>query len=111
MPSIRATQSVAAGADYSPLIGNQFEYLPFNARVSFAIIADQDDVTATVYSGSDVLQQVGPVSNKGASGVIVNPDDFLLEDISMAGDRLNIAVHNGAAAAAAVQVAVIITPL
>lgn len=111
MPTIRAQQSVAAGGDYSPLVGNQYEYLPFNARVSFAMIADQDSVTATVYSGSDVLQQVGPVSNKGASGVIVNPDDFLLEDIAMAGDRLNVAIHNGSASAADVQVAVIITPL
>jgi hypothetical protein len=111
MPTIRAAQSVAAGADYSPLVGNQYEYLPFAARVSFAMISSADDVTATVYSGTDVLQQVGPVSNKGAAGVIVNPDDFLLEDVAMAGDRLNIAIHNGGAAAADVQVAVIITPL
>lgn len=111
MPTIRASESVAAGATYLPLSGNQYEYLPFNARVQFAIISDVASVSATVYSGTDVLQQSGPVTNKGASGVIINPDDFLLEDVAMAGDRLNVTVANGNAGAANVQVAVIITPI
>lgn len=111
MPTIRTSQSVSAGADYFPLIGNQYEYLPFPAAVSFAVISSAADVTATIYSGSDVLQQSGPVTNKGASGTIVNPDDFLLQDVAMRGERLNIAVHNGGSGAATVQVAVMIQPI
>jgi hypothetical protein len=37
VPSIRASASLAAGATANPLQGNQYEYLPFPARVQFAI--------------------------------------------------------------------------
>jgi len=89
MPTIRVRNTAAAGAiTVFPLQGNQYEYLPFNARVEFAIVG-HDGVTggvvqsarATVFSGSDILQQQGPITDKSAvtaqSQDAVYPDDFL----------------------------------
>lgn len=111
MPTIRNAQSLAAGGTFTPFAGNQYEYLPFNARVQIAIIAAATGLLATVFSGSDVLMQNSPVSNKGAAGVVTNPDDFLLEDIAMAGDRLNVTITNPTAGAVLTEAVAIITPL
>jgi len=102
MPTIRVRNIAAAGATtVFPLQGNQYEYLPFNARVEFAIVG-HDGVTAgvieaaraTVFSGSDILQQQGPITDKSAvtaqSQNAVYPDDFLLDDVAAAGERLSV---------------------
>jgi len=102
MPTIRVQNIAAAGATtVFPLQGNQYEYLPFNARVEFAIVG-HDGVTAdvvaatraTVFSGSDILQQQGPITDKSAvtaqSQNAVYPDDFLLDDVAAAGERLSV---------------------
>ena len=106
MPTIRVrnggtSQPLIAGSTLFPLQGNQYEYLPFNARVEFAIVGhegtDTDTVSkvrATVFSGSDILQQQGPITDKSAvtaqSQDAVYPDDFLLDDVAAAGERLSV---------------------
>jgi len=49
---------------------------------------------ATVFSGSDILQQQGPITDKSAvtaqSQDAVYPDDFLLDDVAAAGERLSV---------------------
>jgi len=123
MPTIRVRTDVAAAGTFFPLQGNQYEYLPFNARVEFALVgqattaADIDGITATIYSGSDILQQRGPVSNKsnvtGQTNGAVYPDDFLLDDVAAAGERLSVELNVPAAGAAGdtVDTVVKITPL
>jgi len=105
MPTIRVRNLSSAGATtIFPLQGNQYEYLPFNARVEFALVGKDgttpgivDGVTATVYSGSDILQQRGPISDKTAvtaqSTSAVYPDDFLLDDVAAAGERLSVELN------------------
>jgi len=105
MPTIRVRSTAAAGATtVFPLQGNQYEYLPFNARVEFALVGADgatagiiNDVTATVYSGSDILQQRGPISDKsavtGQTTGAVYPDDFLLDDVAAAGERLSVELN------------------
>jgi len=105
MPTIRTRTTVAAGEGprtIFPLQGNQYEYLPFNARVEFAIVGQNvgvtpesiDLVTATVFSGSDILQQQSGITNKSdvtaQSKNAVYPDDFLLDDVAAAGERLSV---------------------
>jgi len=124
MPTIRVRNNVtlAVPATIFPLQGNQYEYLPFNARVEFAIVgfsstpADVDLVDATVYSGSDVLQQRGPISNKSlvtsGSTSPEYPEDFLLDDVAAAGERLSIEINTGDwAASGTIDTVVKITPL
>jgi len=110
VPSIRASASLAAGASVSPLIGNQYEYLPFPARVQFAITGAATGLLVTVYSGSDVLQQSGPAQIK-TTGTIQYPFDYLLDDVAGAGERLNVVISNPTGGALVYDVAVMITPL
>jgi len=111
MPTIRVNNTLVAGVPTFPLQGSQYEYLPFNARVEFAIIETSavGDVSATVFSGTDVLQQAGAITLKTA-GATVYPDDFLLDDVAAAGERLSVELL-GAAGAEEVQTTVKITPL
>jgi len=112
MPTIRVTSTnIPAGSTAFPLQGNQYEYLPFPARVEFAIIANAVTLNVTVYSGSDVLQQGGPPIFKAAI-VTVYPDDFLLDDVAAAGERLNVLLQEtGAVATTDAETTVKITPL
>ena len=59
MPSFLVqTTDAADGSTTSPLQGAQYEYLPFDALLEFAIYADASDTfTLTVFSGTDVLMQ------------------------------------------------------
>jgi hypothetical protein len=112
MPTIKDLRSLAIGAtSIAVLQGNQYEFLPFHAHVEFALVAENSSVTATVYAGSDVLQQSGPVQQKAAPASAVYPDDFLLDDTVMAGDRLNVQLTNGNAAAVNALTVVKITPV
>ena len=114
MPTIRVVTSVlAANSVAFPLAGSQYEYLPFNARVEFAIVTDAaagDEFQTTVYSGTDVLQQQGPMSVK-ATAQPVYPDDFLLDDVAAAGERLSVELNQGTGGDLEVETTVKITPL
>jgi hypothetical protein len=111
MPTIRVTTTnLPANSTAFPLQGNQYEYLPFNARVEFAIVASAATVDVTVYSGSDVLQQGGPPTTKATPPLY--PDDFLLDDVAMAGERLNVVLREtGGVATTDIETVVKITPL
>jgi len=94
MPTIRTVNLLSAGVPVFPLQGNQYEYLPFNARVEFATLeitagALIGDVEATIFSGTDILQQQALISGEVA-GRAKYPDDFLLDDVAAAGERLSV---------------------
>jgi len=112
MPTIRVTTTnLAAGSTAFPLQGNQYEYLPFPARVEFAIIANAATISVTVFSGTDVLQQGGPPIVK-ATIATVYPDDFLLDDVAAAGERISVLLtETGAVATTDLETTVKITPL
>jgi hypothetical protein len=113
MPTIRVNASVPANGVAFPLAGNQYEYLPFPARVQFAIVSINTTpgaITATVYSGSDVLQQDSPVTEKAAVATNAQ-EDFLIEDVAAAGERISVNLRNSSAGALATQTTVVITPL
>lgn len=111
MPTMRKLTAMATGTTATPLVGDQFEYLPFNAQVEIAVTADNSGVTATVFSGSDLLQQSAPVTQKAAPAVPVYPDDFMLVDVAQQGDRLSVQLANANAGTVNVNTIVRITPL
>jgi hypothetical protein len=116
MPTIRKSTAVAfGGTPVFPLLGDQFEYLPFNARVQFAVIGLSTagiSTQATVYSGSDVLQQNAPITRRGAGLTApIYPDDFLLDDVAQAGERLNVVLTNPGTVNDQVETVCIITPI
>lgn len=113
MPSILVqTTDAAAGATVNPLQGSQYEYLPFDAFVEFAVYADTGDTwTLSVFSGSDVLMQNAPMPILATATPIIYPDHFFLNDGAGAGERLGVQAVNGTGAVADFRTLVRITPL
>ena len=117
MPIIKRKGDLAAGATLAVLAGSQYEFLPFDALCEFCIknieptATIADGVTASVFSGSDVLMQNEEVDQDADSGRAVYPDDYNLSDVAAAGERLNVTLQNGAGANQEYLVAVKITPI
>lgn len=113
MPLIQGTSSIAASSVNDNLLqGSQFEFLPYNAALSFGINGDTNgtDLRVDVYSGQDVLAESIPCNT--VNRIPVNPDDFLLQDVAGAGERIKIRVRNtNGAAARTVFYSLIITPI
>ena len=110
MPSIIKKEEFASAETYYPLQGSQYEYLPWDARLEFAITAERTGTAAgkgtavmNIFSGSDILVQNGDVPMKGSA--IVYPDDFLISDVAAAGERISVEVTiSGAGADDAVTI-------
>lgn len=113
MPTIlNTTTGAAAGATVNPLQGSQYEYLPFDAFVEFALYADVGDTwTVSVFSGSDVLMQSSTMPILATATPIIYPDHYILNDVAGAGERLGVSAVNGSGAAADFRTIVRITPL
>lgn len=113
MPSILVTTTgAAAGATVNPLANSQYEYLPFNAFVEFAIYADTGDTwTLSVFSGSDVLMQNATAPILATATPILYPDHFYLSDVAAAGERLGVQGVNGTGGVADFRTLVRITPM
>lgn len=113
MPSILVTTTGAAdGSTTSPLAGSQYEYLPFDAFVEFAVYADTGDTfTVTIFSGTDVLMQSSTLPILATAAPIIYPDHFYLNDTALAGERLGIQAVNGTGGVADFRTLVRITPL
>lgn len=111
MPIINVKSSVTTGASAQPLNGSQYEYLPFNALVEVGITSSVNAVLATVSSGSDILQEEGPVTLGTADVFPRYPDEYTLQDVAAAGDRLKINIRNTNAGTAQVMTSVRITPI
>ena len=95
MPSIIKKETFNSDETYYPLQGSQYEYLPWDARLEFAITAQQGSnakgtAVMNIFSGSDILVQNGDVPMK--SSAIVYPDDFLISDVAAAGERISVEV-------------------
>lgn len=110
MPLIQNSVSIAANATNENLItGSQFEFLPYDAALSFAINGSAAGLVMDVYSGQDVLAENSAVNS--VNRIPVNPDDFLLSDVAGAGERIKIRVRNTTAGALTVFYALIVQPI
>jgi hypothetical protein len=115
VPTIRRTTTFAAtaGLKANPLVGSQYEYLPFDALVEIAILAVSAGaaaVEATMFSGTDVLLEDSPVPVVTAGGPKY-PDDYDVRDVAAQGERLGLTLRNTTAVASDVTTVVKITPL
>jgi len=113
MPLIKTIdQGIADGATITPWSGNQYEFLPFNALVEVALLADAGDIwLASVFSGSDVLMQSSQIDELALTVPITYPDDYSLSDVAAAGERLGCQLTNNEGGVADVRTAAKITPL
>ncbi|HEU4544389.1 MAG TPA: hypothetical protein VFR23_24875 [Jiangellaceae bacterium] len=111
MPMIAVRTALGANGTANPLSGSQYEYLPFDAFVEFGLLTDATGVLATIQSGTDVLTEEGPVQVGTINQQPKYPDDFFLNDVAAAGERLKVALRDTSGAARVVQTVVRITPL
>lgn len=110
MPVIQNSVSIGANATNENIItGSQFEYLPGNALVEFGLNGSATGLQADVYSGADIVAESYALSS--ANRFPLYPDDFPLNDVAAAGDRLKIRVRNTTAGALTCFYSVRITPV
>lgn len=113
MPLIQSSTSVAlSSVNDNVLSGSQWEYLPYNAALEFGLCGDANgaDLRVDVFSGQDVLLENAPMNIQNR--IPVYPDDYNLNDVAAAGERIKIRVRNiSAAAARTIFFAVRITPI
>lgn len=111
MPLLKKRNTLTANGNAFPLQGDQYEYLPFNAIVEFAILGDTAAVVrATAYSGSDLLMAASLVDVLAVASPILYPDHYSLNDVAGAGERLGVELLEGAAGTPIVRTNVKITP-
>lgn len=106
MPMIQRRIALGAGLTASALAEDQFEYLPYNALVEIAVLADATGVLMTVMSGSDLLMDEGPVPIGTINVFPKYPDDYHITDVAAAGERLKIRLRDTSAGARVVMVGV-----
>ena len=111
MPTIKKLTTMTASGEAFPLQGDQFEILPYDAVVEFAIMADTGaTVRSTVYSGSDLLQQSAQVDILAVASPILYPDHYNLTDVAAKDERLSVQLLEGAAGTPIVRTQVKVTP-
>lgn len=109
---VKVTNTVtAAGEQAFPLRGSQYEILPHDSVVEFAITTDVAVVNVTVYSGTDLLQQSAPADILAAASPQLYPDHFILKDAAAKGERIGVELMKISGAASAVRTQVNITPI
>jgi len=107
---IQKTASVAANTTVDNVLsGSQFEFLPFAAALDFGLVGSATGLQADVYSGSDMLCESLDVSTQNRFPVF--PDDYSLNDVAGAGERLKVRIRNTTAGALTYFVGVRITPI
>ena len=110
MPLIQSSVSIPASSVNDNLIaGSQFEFLPYNAALRFALNGSATGLVADVYSGQDVLAEQMAVNT--LNRVPINPDDFLLTDVAAGGERIKIRCRNTTAGALTIFFALIVDPI
>ena len=94
-----------------PLTGWQYERLPWPAQVLLLMRATATGVVATVYSGSETIQERAPMQAGGTAGT--TPSELNTPAVSFIGaafDRLKIVIDNTTAGTPTVDGLIIANP-
>lgn len=112
MPQLPFSTTLAANAlAVNPISGWQYEYLPWPAQVILLMRAVAIGVNATVYSGSETIQERSNVQAGGTAGT--TPSELNTPAISWlaaAGDRLKVVLDNTTGAGIVVDGLIIANP-
>lgn len=112
MPLISLISAVPIGGTIeNTLAGSQYEFLPFDSFLEFGLTSAGvvGDFIVDVFSGQDVLLETGAVSILARAPIY--PDDFSLNDVAGAGERIKIRVRNSSAGILNFFTALKITPI
>lgn len=112
MPQLRFSVAMTANQlNLNPLSGWQYEYLPWPAQIILLTRATATGVVMTVYSGSETIEEVGPVQAGGTAGV--TPSELntpATSFLAAAGDRLKLKIDNTTAGTPTVDGIIIANP-
>ena len=113
MPSFPFSQALTANQlGFNPLLGWQYEFLPWPARIMVLVRATDVNERLTVYSGSETIQERSPVQGGGTAGV--TPSELNTTPIVWNGaarDRLKLVIDNTTAGTPTVDGIIILNPL
>jgi len=113
MPQLNFSQALTANQlGFNPLSGWQYEYLPWPAHVLLLVRSSDNAERATVYSGSETIQERSNVQGGGVAGV--TPSELNTPAIAWqaaAGDRLKVVIDNTGAGTPTVDGIIIVNPL
>ncbi len=95
MPSFIYTQSIAAGATFNPLVGWQYQYLPWPAEINVLSRATAVGMVQVFTSGSETIVEESPVQAGGTTGVTPSPLNTPVQGWhAAAGDLLKLNYRN-----------------
>lgn len=95
MPQLQKSLSIPAGTVVSGLVGSQYEYVPWPARIKLLQRATALTIFATVFSGSETIQEESPVQAGGVAGT--TPAELTTPPVvwdAASGDRLKISYRS-----------------
>jgi hypothetical protein len=112
MPQLNFSQALTANQlGFNPISGWQFEYLPWPAQIILLLRSTDVNVRATIYSGSETIQERSPVQGGGTAGV--TPSELntpAISWIAAAGDRVKAVLDNTTAGTPTVDGIIIANP-
>lgn len=113
MPQLPFSQALTANQlGFNPLSGWQFEYVPWPGYVRVLLRATTNNVRATVFTGSQTVQQRSPVQGGGTAGVTPSPlNTPVLDFVATPGDRLIIQLDEVGGLAATVDGIISVDPV
>lgn len=112
MPQLNFSQALTANQlGFNPISGWQYEYLPWPAQIILLLRSTDVNLRATVYSGSETIQERSPVQGGGVAGT--TPSELntpAISFIAAAGDRLKVVIDNTTAGTPTLDGIVIANP-
>lgn len=113
MPQLNFSQAMTANQlGFNPISGWQYEYLPWPAQILLLLRSTDVNLRATVYTGSETIQERSPVQGGGTAGV--TPAELNTPAIAFqaaAGDRLKAVIDNTTAGTPTLDGIIIANPL
>lgn len=111
MPSVPIRTVMTASGTSFPLQGTRYEIAPYDCAIEIAIQADATGVLATLGSGTDAIQDEGPVQLATINVSPKYPDDFYLSDVVGRGERIVYQLRDTSGAIRTVLSVIKITPM
>lgn len=115
MPQLPFSQALTANQlGFNPISGWQYEYLPWPARCLLLLRGTHaaGKMLATIYSGSETIQERAVVQNGGTAGT--TPSELNTAAVSWlgaAGDRVKVSIDETAGATPTVDGVIIVNPI
>ena len=107
-----STAMTANQAGLNPLIGWQYEYLPWPATILLLVRSTTVGTRITIFSGSENIRERTPIQGGGTAGVTPSELNTPADNwVAGAGDRLKLVIDEVAGGTPTVDGIIIANPL